>query len=139
MLDLNTIITQALTTIVTNAVNEQTKPLVERIEDMQSWAEENAARTAVLEQRLTDTENKLTNTRALLLELSNRMAEMTQAQGEQTTPTGVDAGYIKDLVNDAVNTAMEAHLENAPHHDEDYIANIADDKLQDHYNDYDHD
>lgn len=114
--------------------------LANRCNGLESQADEHVARIAVLEQRLNDTENKLTNTRALLLELSNRMAEMTQAQGEQTNLLPIEqrvytVDQVKAIVAQEVDAAIEAHLENAPHMTEDDM----DDKLQDHLNDYDHD
>ena len=46
---------------------------------------------------------------------------------------------VKAIVAQEVNAAIEAHLENAPHMTEDDVEQIADDKISDHCNDYDHD
>lgn len=129
MLDLNTIITQALTTIVTNAVNEQTKPLVERITALESQADEDMARIAVLEERVG-------NRDALLRDLTTRATD---------TPAPSITDYlkledVKSIVAKEVHDAIEAHLENAPHMCADDVEEIVDDKISDHCNsDYDHD
>ena len=133
-LNLNTIITTAFTTIL----NDYTKPMVERITALEGQVDEDAARIAVLEERVT---RQVT----LIVELTNRLAEHTQEQGEQSTtadysnyPHG-DGQRMEDMIAKAVHDAIEAHIEISPHHGVAHIEEIVDDKISDHCNDYDHD
>jgi len=157
MIDINTILTQALTT----AVAEATKPLVERIAALEAQLAQAAPapqidatkplveriaalekHTAVLDQHggiLEYLDNQewfwekvsryITNYSDITVdELHNIKQRLEKVEGHEDNVYHYDKGAVESLIAEAI----DAHLENANHLDEDDIGDVVENAIENH-------
>jgi hypothetical protein len=147
MIDINTILTQALAA----AVAEATKPLVERIAALETKLAEAALFERTTEVTIPVDEAKMvealnsqewfwekvsryiTNYSDITVdELHNIKQRLVELEAHEDNVYHYDKGAVETLIEAAIEEAIDAHLENASHYDEDDVESWIDAAVERH-------